>query len=166
MEGKQMTKKEKEFFNIKLAFNDAFMRETGLDIDDNDHIYDMEEQSIIQIKEKFIKYCDYEYPVLEHNEIDFNLIENPRLTEILAFRYLKNHIANEIVAMDQSPIPGSDKGHFVMSYIKGDKTLQMQSKAFTNESLRILNLICKINKTEHLYDFNAWDVQPPTKSRK
>lgn len=153
-----MARKKVNLFKIKLAFNDVFMRETGLDIDDNDHVYDMDRQEVLQIKEKFIKYCDYEFPVLNHNEIDLNLIENPRLTEILAFKWLTDHIANEIVSLDQTIITGSNKGHFVMSYVKNGRTESIKSEAFINESVRIFNLITKINKTEHLYNFNQWDI--------
>ena len=153
-----MAKKKIDLFKIKLTFNDAFMRETGLDIDDNDHIYDMDKQEVLQIKEKFIKYCEYEYPVLNHNEIDLNLIENPRLTEMLAFKWLTDHIANEIVSLDQTIITGSNKGRFVMSYVKNGQTTNMKSEAFVNESVRILNLLTKINKTEHLYNFDQWDI--------
>ena len=35
---------------------------------------------------------------------------------------------------------------------------EIRSDGFENESVRIFNLICKINKTEHLYDFNKFDV--------
>ena len=159
-------KKQKEMFRLKLIFNDAFMRETGLDIDDNDHIYDMEKQSILQIKEKYLKYCDYEFPVLNHDEIDFNLIENPKLCETLALIWLTDHINNEIVSLDQCLIPGSSKGYFVMSYLKDGKVENMRSDAFLNESVRVFNLICKILKRDHLYDFNSMDVEIERKDKK
>lgn len=154
-----MAKKKINLLKLKLIFNDAFMRETGLDIDDNDHIYDMEKEEVLQIKERFIKYCDYEFPILNHNEIDLNLIENARLTETLALKYFTDHINNKIVSLDQSLIPGSsDKGYFIMNYEKDGKVLSIRSDPFKNESVRVFNLICKINKTEHLYDFNEMDV--------
>ena len=49
-------KKKNDLFKIALIFNDAFMRETGLDIDDNDHVYNMETDSALVIRDKFIKY--------------------------------------------------------------------------------------------------------------
>lgn len=159
-----MTKKQKEIeerkklFKLKLIFNDAFMRETGLDIDDNDHVYDMERQTVLQIKERYIKYCDYEFPVLNHDEIDLNLIENPKLCETLALMWITNHINNEIVSLDQSNIQGSSKGYFILSYVKNGRTEQIKSDPFVNESVRVFNLICKILKREHLYDFNSMDV--------
>ena len=154
-----MTKKKKnELFKLMLFFNDVFMRETGLDIDDNDHIYNMETDSALVIKDKFLKYREYEFPVCAPNEIDFNLLENPKLTETIANMWLHDNIKNDILSLDQCIIPGSTKGIFVMSYIKDGKTESLKSDAFTNESVRVLNLLCKITKRTHLYDFEALDV--------
>lgn len=155
-----MTKKQKEqlIFKTTLIFNDAFMRETGLDIDDNDHVYNMETDSALVIRDKFLKYRDYEYPVLNANEIDFNLLENPKLCETIANMWLHDHISNDILSLDQCIIPGSSKGTFVLSYIKNGKTENIKSDAFVNESVRVFNLICKITKRTHLYDFESMDI--------
>jgi len=154
-----MTKKQKEkIFRTTLIFNDAFMRETGLDIDDNDHVFNLETDHALVINEKFLKYRDYEYPVLNANEIDFNLLENPKLCETLANAWLHDHIHNDILSLDQCIIPGSTKGVFAMSYIKNGKTECIKSDPFMNESVRVFNLICKITKRTHLYDFNDMDI--------
>ena len=154
-----MTKKKKDnLFKTMLIFNDAFMRETGLDIDDNDHIWNMETDSALVINEKFLKYREYEYPVLNGNEIDFNLLENPKLCESLANMWLHDHINNEILSLDQCMIPGSAKGAFVLNYLKNGKIENIKSDAFVNESVRVFNLICKITKRTHLYDFESMDV--------
>lgn len=153
-----MAKKKQNLFKLKLIFNDAFMRETGLDIDQNDHVYCMEKETVLQIKGKFIKYCDYEYPVLQHDEIDLNLIENPRLCESLALMWIADHISNEIVSLDQANILGSNRGYFIFSYLKNGKVESIKSDPFINESVRVFNLICKILKRTHLYDFASMDV--------
>lgn len=154
-----MTKKEKEkIFKTMLIFNDAFMREAGLDIDDNDHIFNLETDCALVINEKFLKYRDYEYPVVNANEIDFNLIENPKLCETLANAWLHDHINNDILSLDQCIIPGSIKGTFVLSYIKNGKTECIKSDPFVNESVRVFNLLCKITKRAHLYDFKSMDI--------
>lgn len=151
-------KKKNDLFKIALIFNDAFMRETGLDIDDNDHVYNMETDSALVIKDKFLKYRDYEYPVLNGNEIDFNLLENPKLCETLANMWLHDNINNDILSLDQCAIPGSRKGAFVLSYLKNGKIENIKSDAFLNESVRVFNLICKITKRTHLYDFESMDI--------
>lgn len=162
-----MAKKKKiDLFKLSLIFNDAFMRETGLDIDDNDHIYNMETDSALVINEKFIKYRDYEYPVLNANEIDFNLLENPKLCETLANMWLHDHINNDILSLDQCAIPGSAKGTFVLSYLKNGRIENIKSDAFVNESVRVFNLLCKITKRTHLYDFESMDVVIEKKDKK
>ena len=45
-----------------------------------------------------------------------------------------------------------------MNYEKDGKVLSIKSSPFKNESVRVFNLICKINKTEHLYDFDEMDI--------
>ena len=162
-----MTKKQKEkIFKISLIFNDAFMRELGLDIDDNDHIFNLETDHALVINEKFLKYRDYEYPVLNANEIDFNLLENHKLCETLANAWLHDHVNNDILSLDQCIIPGSSRGTFVMSYIKNGKIESVKSDAFLNESVRVFNLICKITRRTHLYDFEEMDIIIEKKDKK
>ena len=162
-----MTKKQKEkIFRTTLIFNDAFMRETGLDIDDYDHVYNLETDCALVINEKFLKYRDYEYPVLNANEIDFNLLENPKLCETLANAWLHDNISNDILSLDQCIIPGSTRGVFVLSYIKDGRTESIKSDPFLNEAVRVFNLICKITKRTHLYDFNSMDIVIEKKDKK
>ena len=52
-----MSIRESTLLKLKIGFNDIVMRELGLDITEDDHIYDMDTNTIIQINEKFIKYC-------------------------------------------------------------------------------------------------------------
>ena len=161
-----MTKQEKErklaeqMLELKIDFNDVCMREIGLGINDDDYVYIMDTMTLVQIKEKFIKYSEDQYPMLRRNEIDLNLIENPRLMETLTYMYLANRLVStiRIVSISQNPIAGSRKGNCVLSYEKLGEIKEIRSDGFENESVRIFNLICKINKTEHLYDFNKFDV--------
>ena len=159
-----MTKKEKEalaLYNAKVDFNDIVCRELGLGVDDNDHVYDITSDALLMIKDKLIKCSDDQYPRLAHNEIDMNLIENPRLMEILFGQWLENRANSkgiEITSMYQSAIRGSNKGFFVVTYIVEGESREKRSDVFVNESLRIFNLICKLNHTEHLYKFRLNDL--------
>lgn len=166
-----MAKKKIDYFDLKVRFNDVMMRELGIDIveDDDrflDYLYDIDTGNILQIKEKFIKYCDYEYPVIKFNEIEMNLIENPRLTETLCLPFLMNFCKRKNIifhSISQVPVDESSKGYFVMVYITEGQTKEIRSDVFCNESVRIFNLITKINKTSHMYRFNEFDVEFPKK---
>ena len=57
-----MARKKINMPELKINFNDITMRELKLDIDDNNHIYDMDTESVYMIKEKYIKYSEDEYP--------------------------------------------------------------------------------------------------------
>lgn len=161
-------KKNIDMLDLKIRFNDAMMRELGLDITENDYVYDMDTESILQIKGKFIKYCDYEYPILKYNEeIELNLIENPRLAETIILPFITNFCNRKgltFQSVSQYPIDGTNKGYFILSYIYNDEVKEIRSDNYINESVRIFNLICKLNKTEHLYRFNEFDIEIPKKS--
>lgn len=157
-----MAKKKIDMFELKVRFNDVMMRELGLDITDDDYLYDMDTESILQIKEKYIKYFDVDYIQLKPNEIEMNLIENPRLTELLVLPFLNNVCERSNVvfqSLSQSPISGTDKGIFVMTYIKNGEVKNYKSDPYVNESVRIFNLICKLNKTCNLYKFEDFDIK-------
>ena len=153
-----MTKKELELFELGNEFNDKVMREFGLDITDDDYLYWMDDNSVITLKERYIKYCEEINPLLGHDEIQLNLLENARLIESLAYVYLKKRINNPIVSISQDVIKGSNRGHFVLSYEKLGKVENLRSDPFLNDSVRVFNLITKINHTEHLYDFSKYDI--------
>ena len=157
-----MAKKKQNLFELKSRFNDIMMQELGLDITEDDYLYDIESQSILQISEKFIKYFEYENPIVRHNEIELNLLENPRLSETLVIPYLTKYCQDKGIifhSVSQSPIDGSNKGVFVLSYMHTGLVKEFKSDEFVNESVRIFNLVCKINKTCHFYDFNKFDIE-------
>ena len=160
-----MAKKRKvNMVELKASFNDITMRELGLDIDENDHIYDIETESLYVIKDKFLRYTDEEYPVFNHNEIDMNLIENPRLMEHLFGmwipRWAKRNGNVEITSFYQSALRGSNRGLFVLTFInnKGE-TEEIKSDAYINESVRIFNLIAKLNHRQKLYKLDYFDIE-------
>ena len=167
--------KKINMLELKINFNDVCMRELGLDIDDNNHIYDMDTESIYKMKDRFIKYSEDEYPVLAHDEIDLNLIENPRLMEILfgtwIIKWKNSRIARgqniqDISSFYQSAIRGSSKGFFVVTYIENGESKEIKSGTFVNESVRILHLITILNHTSHYYDFDKFDIEIPRKDKK
>ena len=149
-----MSKKSQQLLEIKIDFNDIVMRELGLDYEDNGYIYDIDTSTIYTIKEKFIKYSEEEFPVIAHNEMDMNLIENPRLMEILFEKWIVDWAKRknvEITSHSQSAIGGSSKGIFIITYLNNGVSEEKRSDIFTNESLRVFNLICKLKGTWHLY---------------
>lgn len=157
-----MARKKQNLFEIKLRFNDIMMQELGLDITEDDYLYDMDTMSILQISEKFIKYFEYENPIVKYNEIELNLLENPRLCETLVIPYLTRYCESRGIifhSISQSPIDGSKRGTFVLSYMHEGLVKEFKSDEFENESVRIFNLICKINKTTHFYEFNKFDIE-------
>ena len=147
-----MARKKKNLFDLKVRFNDIVMRELGLDL---------------QIKGKFIKYFYEDYIILKHNEMEFNVLENPRLMEMIILPFISDYCNRKNVtfqSMSQVPTNENDKGRFIVSYIemndKGERIIHdISSDAYINESVRIFNLICKINKTTNLYNLDEFDIK-------
>ena len=103
-------RKPQELLDLKVDFNDKFMRETGIDVcEDNDYIFWMDDSAIMKIKDRFIKYSDEMYPMINPTtEIEMNLLWNPRLTERLTAVYLQRRVNNKILSMTQDKIRGSN----------------------------------------------------------
>lgn len=163
-----MAKKKKITFDMKQRFNDIVMRELGLDYteDDNNYLYDIDTTTIMRIKQKFIKYFEDDYIVLKHDEIELNVLENPRLFEIISLPFINNYCSrNNLIfhSMEQSITDNSNgKGEFHILYIRNDgKNIieKISSDPYINESVRIFNLICKLNKTTNLYKFDKFDIK-------
>lgn len=161
-----MAMSKAHLLDLKIRFNDAVMRELGIDLTDEGYLFDMDTETVFQIKEKYIKYCEVDDPYLRHDEIEMNLLENPRLTETLIIPFMHNFCARKNIALQsvaQVPVPGSKKGFFVMYYSINGETKDVKSDPFVNESVRIFNLITKMNKTTHMYQFDKFDVEIPRK---
>lgn len=159
-----MAMNKAKLLDIKIRFNDAVMRELGFDLTDEDYLFDMDTETVLQIKEKYIKYCEVDDPYIKHNEIEMNLLENPRLTETLIIPFIHNYCARKNIILQsiaQVPIKGSKKGFFIMYYSINGETKDMKSDPFENESVRIFNLITKMNKTSHMYQFDLFDIEIP-----
>ena len=49
-------------------------------------------------------------------------------------------------------------GYCGFKYMQNGKIKEQKSDDFINESLRMFNLITKLNHTSHLYDFKMFDI--------
>lgn len=160
--------KKVDMTEIKINFNDIVMREFGLDVDDEDHVYDMDTESVYQIKGKYLKYSEDVYPVIGAHEIDMNLIENPRLMEILFGTWIVKWAQRknvEVTSFSHVQMRGSNKGYFVMTYVKDNEKFDFKSDVFLNESLRIFNLVTKLNHRDHMYDVSQFDIEIERKDK-
>ena len=160
-----MTTKDKKLLDLKINFNTIVMRELGLGYNDDGYIFKYPENEsdfaeLLQIKEKFIKYSEDQYPMIAHNEIDLNLIDNPRLMEYLVYMYLSENLSNPIVSIEIIQAPeGGGLCYAVLTYKTESEVKSIKSDVFVNESLGLFNLVCKIKKTTRLYGYiNEFDV--------
>lgn len=147
--------------DLKISFNDFCMREMKLDITEDGRLYMMDTDTILIYNEKFLKYPEDEYTLIRPNEIELNLLKNARIMDSLLSMFLDEYQRRagiEISSIFQSTQNKGDKGYCGFIYIKDGKNSEFRSDIFKNESLRMFNLITKLNHTSHLYDFNMFDI--------
>lgn len=145
-------------------FNDISMREFGFDIDDDGHLFDMDLMTALTYKDKFLKYCDSEDRIVRPNEIELDLLQNNRLMNTLFGLFIDKYSQASGTYFNstfQSASTYGKKGYMACTYVGKDGLVQeIRSNEYFNESVRIFNLICKINKSEMMYDFEMFDLLP------
>lgn len=158
-----MKKKEKKeiTFELRENFNDIVMRELGLDITDNNEVFDIETDSLLSFGDKVLIYPEYEFQRLKPDQMELNFLENSRMFTMLFGMYLDSNAKAqgvEISSVYQSESKRGIKGYMAYTKIENGAIVTVKSKEFFNESVRILNLLCIINRTDHLYDFEMFDI--------
>lgn len=158
-----MATKKKQIItqDLKCAFNDFCMREMKLDVTDDDKVYDMNTDTILKYNDKFLKYPENEYTAIRPDEIEFNLLKNSRIMDSLLSKFLDDYqhrVGIEITSVFQSTPVRGDYGYCAFTYLQNGKNVEFRSNNYKNESLRMFNLITKLNHTEHLYEFDQFDI--------
>lgn len=150
---------------LRIRFNDICMRELSLDITEDDKVFDMDTNTIIVYKDKYLKYYNGPYDKIRSNEIRFNLLENSNLLLVVFSVFLEKYSQAEGVYISsyyQSAMKGENGYAAFCKEINGGSE-EIHSDLFINESVRILNLICKVNGTTNRYDFDMFDIVPSYK---
>lgn len=157
---KKEIKRRNELTSLKVNFNDVCMRELGLGLTEDELVYEMDTMEILQFRERFLQYSEDYMPRLQQDRMEFNLLENNRLFDVLFGRWLTKYaerVGWELCAIYSSNIRNSVKGYSAFSIIENGRSVEYLSDPYTTESVRTLNLICKLNKSTHFYDFDMFD---------
>lgn len=146
--------------NMKIAFNDICMEEMNLGIDDNDRVYDETTMSLLLFREKYLRYVDEEYVRYRPDEIEFDMLSTARIMQFITGFYINWFASqNGINITSVYQYNNSDgTGCAAYSYLENNVVKTFSSDSYFNESVRLLNLICKMNGTAHFYDFNKFDL--------
>lgn len=154
-------KRREELTDLKINFNSICIRELGLDYDEETNlVYEIDGKKILQYREKFMEYSEMYSPLLRPDRMEFNLLENCRLFDILFARYLDKYASRNgltISSIYTTNIPASTRGYYAFTILQNGKSIEYASDPYVNESIRLLNLLTKINKSTHLYDFEKFD---------
>lgn len=160
---------------LREAFNDLCLREMGLDLTENDLVYDVESNTIMQFDGMYLRYCDSKYTIInEATDIRFDLIDNAKLMNILASWYCSKELAKRgyrVLGMNQYITNKNTYSGYLTLSIEGSMgtyngtaigrvNLQdIRSGEFINESVRLLSLVCTINGTAEMYDLKQLDAR-------
>ena len=143
--------------NDSLEFGDLTLRELGLEIDQNNYIVDQDTGNLLMFKDKKIKYNTDMVFRLNKDEISYDPLNNSRLMNHL-FSYYASKLADEdsvyIGSYFNIPIKESDKS---IMKVKTDTNI-IKSEPYFNESVRIMDVICKINDSGT--DVSKYDFKP------
>lgn len=162
-------KKQREEFvsnitdELRIRFNQFCTTELGFDIDEQtERLYDLDTDELVVINEKFIKDYEGEYSDIRYyaNDTKLLLLDNAGLLTALFMIYLgKFNGTMDVLTFQHSTSTKGDSGKFSCT-IKGVNGINeiIESDSFMNESVRIFNIICKINKTVMRYNFKEFDV--------
>ena len=152
--------------SLRMAFNDIAIRELDLEVDENSNrIYEVGDGTInlLQYNDRFLKYYEGPNTIVRQNEMELNLLDNNRLMQILFGRFIVKYSAIhnlEVLSyyLTNNNTMANNPGQFVCTVEVAKKCTNIESDYFVNESVRILNLICKLNGTDNRYNFKELDM--------
>lgn len=143
--------------NNSLEFGDLTLRELGLEVDKDNYIVDQDTGNLLTVKDKKIKYNSETIFRLNKDEISYDPLNNSRLMNHL-FGYYTSKLADEesIYIESYFNIPTKDSNKSIMKVKTQDETFK--SDAYFNESVRIMDVICKMNDSDT--DVSKYDSNP------
>lgn len=150
-----------------IEFGDLTLKEIGLDVDEDNHIVDEESGMPILMKGKFLKYNYGPVKRTTKEEINYDPLANPKLMNLLLGYYSSKLESEGSRGVDicSSTIGPEDKQ--ILKIKTGNDTIE--SAAYYNESVRIMDVICQINESGEdvsKYDSKPVPVKPVTKKKK
>lgn len=146
---------------LRIRFNDICMRELNLDVTEDNQIFDIKTQSILEYKDGVtLVYYEQENQYLRPNQYAMNLLENPRLLNILTGIFLESYSKQYNVYFTSLYTTNvtSITGYAACTKLENGVNKEIRSAIFMNESVRLLHLICTLKHTTNLYNFNMFDV--------
>lgn len=149
-----------------IEFGDLTLREIGLDVNEDNHIVDEETGMPILMKGKFLKYNHGPAKRVTRDEINYDPLNNSKLMNML-FGYYSDKLESEgSRGIDMCASAITPNGKQVLKVKTGDDSIQ--SNPYYNESVRLMDVICKLNDSGE--DVSKYDFKPEymtkAKSRK
>ena len=157
---------EQRAISLRMAFNDIALNELNLEVDENSsRIYELGDgtMNLLQYNDRFLKYYEGPTTIVRANEMELNLINNVKLMQILFGRFINKYAMEHNLNVlsyfsTTNNTLANSPGQFVCTIEVAKKCNNIESDYFINESVRILNLICKLNGTDGRYNFKELDT--------
>ena len=144
-----------------IDFADLTLKEIGLDVDEDNHIVDEETGMPITAKGKFLKFNCGAANRTTRDEINYDPLNNPKLMNFLFGYYSSKLEAEGSRGVDICYTTSGPEDKQILNVKTGDDSLE--SNPYYNESVRIMDVICKLNDSDT--DVSVYDSMPENKTK-
>ena len=150
--------------------NDFIIKEAGLELDSENHVFDQDTGLPITVKGKSVKYNNTSISRLLPNEIEFDPLNNPLLAYEICTNYInKLNAEGELDAVSYG-ITNKEKNVSGKAACISNSSDVIYSDTYNLDSLKYIGLIAAINKTDvnskEVINLKSYDQKPKATRRK
>lgn len=154
--------------NKQKKLNDFIIKEAGLELDNNNHVIDQDTGMPIIIKNKYVKYNNGPVSRLYPNEIEFDPLNNSYLANEICSNYINKLYEEGELNSIAYGISNKERNTEGVATCIADTNIV--SDIYNLDSLKYIDLIAKINKTDtnskNTINLKSYDQKPKTTRRK
>ncbi len=149
----------------KKQLNDWLMTQTGLELNEFNHVVDQDTGQELQIKGKSVRYNRNNIIRYNQGEIEFDPVDNPLIAFTICGNYLQKLDNEGTISADVYGITNKEKNTKGFASCRG-KNGEIKGDVFDCDSLKYISLIAKINECDPDVNLKKLDVVPKTKRKK
>lgn len=154
--------------NKQRKLNDFVIKEAGLELDSRNHVIDQDTGIPIMIKGKAVKYNNGPVNRLLPNEIEFDPLNNPFLANEICNNYISKLYEEGELNSIAYGVSNRERNTEGVATCIADTNIV--SDTYNLDSLKYIDLIAKINKTDtnskDTIKLKSYDQKPKTTTRR
>lgn len=131
----------------QMKLNDFVLKEAGLELDEANHVIDQDTGLPIMIKDKYVKYNNGPVVRLLNNEVEFDPLNNPYLSNEICGNYINKLCMEGEINSTAYGISNRERNNEGVAMCITD-TSKISSKKYNLDSLKYIDLIATLNNTD------------------